>query len=76
MIPLRRRDYPPPGAHRASLRPVTLIYSGVALLVLAQVLGVYALVTHKADLVFGALIIAMVLAAVVLAGYGAYSQLG
>jgi hypothetical protein len=55
---------------------VTLIYGGVALLVLGQILGVYALVTHKADLVFGAVVIALVVAAGVLAGYGAYAQIG
>lgn len=55
---------------------MTPIYGGIALVVVAQILGIYALVTHKADLVFSALIVAMVLAAAALAGYGALLKLG
>jgi hypothetical protein len=36
---------------------VTLVYSAVGLLVAAQLLGIYALVTRKADLVFSIVVI-------------------
>ncbi|HLI24176.1 MAG TPA: hypothetical protein VKU91_04420 [Acidimicrobiales bacterium] len=51
------------------------IYGGLALVVLAQIIGIYALVTRKADLVFTIVILAMVAAAAVLAGVGTYLSL-
>lgn len=43
---------------------MTDIYAAVALLVIAQILGLYALVSHKADLVFAlTLVVVLVLAA-------------
>ena len=43
-------------------------------LVLAQVLGIYALVSRKADLVFAALMVGLLLAAAILGGYGLYHR--
>ena len=54
---------------------VTLVYLGAGLLVAAQALGIYALKTRKADLVFSVVVVGMVLAATVTAGYGAYRSL-
>lgn len=54
---------------------MTLIYLGVALLVFAQVLGIYALVTRKADVIFAVCVVTLVVVAGVLAGYGAYTKL-
>jgi hypothetical protein len=56
-------------------RSVTLLYVGGGILVLAQILGIYALVTHKADLIFSLLMVAMLVSAVVIGGIGAYHQL-
>jgi hypothetical protein len=53
---------------------VSPFYAAAACLVIAQVLGVYGLVTRKADLVFSICMVALVLAAGALAGYGAYRQ--
>ncbi|HET9077452.1 MAG TPA: hypothetical protein VFN68_11005 [Acidimicrobiales bacterium] len=54
---------------------MTLIYSAAALLVLAQILGIYALVTRKADFVFAVLMAAILVCAVVLGGYGLYHRI-
>lgn len=54
---------------------MTLVYLGAGLLVAAQALGIYALKTRKADLVFSVVVVGMVLAATVTAGYGAYRSL-
>ena len=51
-----------------------LLYLAAACLVLAQIVGIYGLVTHKADLVFTLMVGGLVLAAVVV-GIGAYHQL-
>lgn len=52
------------------------IYGGLALVVLAQILGIYALVTHKADVVFSVVMVVLVVAAAALAGYGVYLRVG
>ncbi len=44
-------------------------------LVLAQIVGIYGLVTRKADLVFALVMIALLGAAVVLGGYGLYHRI-
>ena len=54
--------------HRVS---VTELYAAGGALLLAQVVGIYGLVTRKADLVFSILMVLLVVAAVVLALYGA-----
>ncbi|MGH9076338.1 MAG: hypothetical protein ACRDY0_02600 [Acidimicrobiales bacterium] len=54
---------------------MTLIYSAVAVLVVAQIVGIYALVSHKADVVFAFCVVTLVVAAAALAGYGAYTKL-
>ncbi|MBO0693139.1 MAG: hypothetical protein J2P58_09605 [Acidimicrobiaceae bacterium] len=51
-----------------------LIIAGVCL-VLAQVVGIYALKTHKADLVFSVCMIGLLILAVVLGIFGAYHEL-
>jgi hypothetical protein len=50
-------------------------YIAGACLVLAQALGIYALVTRKADLVFALVMFGLVLAALASGAEGAYSQL-
>jgi hypothetical protein len=54
---------------------VSLIYAAGALLVLAQILGIYGLVTHKADFIFALLMTLLLVAAVVLGGYGVYHRI-
>ncbi len=54
---------------------MTLLYTAAGCLVVAQIIGIYGLVTKKADLVFSLLMAGIVVAAVVLAGVGAYDQL-
>lgn len=54
---------------------MTPFYVAGACLVVAQVLGVYALVTRKADFIFALVMLALVVAAVVSGAEGAYSQL-
>ncbi len=46
---------------------MTILYGAAAALVLAQLVGIYGLVTRKADLVFSLLMIALVVLAAVLA---------
>jgi hypothetical protein len=55
---------------------VTLLYLAAACLVIAQVLGIYGLVTRKADLIFSLFMIALVVTSFVLGGLGVYQQLG
>lgn len=55
---------------------MTPIYSGLALVVLAQIIGIYALVTRKADFIFSIAVVCLVVAAAVLAGYGTYLKIG
>jgi hypothetical protein len=54
---------------------VGLIYIAAACLVVAQVLGVYALVTHKADLIFSMCMLTLLVLSFVLGALGAYQQL-
>jgi hypothetical protein len=54
---------------------VTLLYAGIAILVLAQILGIYALKTRKADLVFALVMVGLLIGAAVCGGLGAYHQL-
>jgi hypothetical protein len=55
---------------------VTLLYAAAACLVGAQILGIYALVSRKADLIFSLVMIGLVIAAIVLGVAGARHQLG
>lgn len=55
---------------------MTLLYGAAVCLVAAQILGIYALKTHKADLVFSLCMGALVLASIVLGYLGARHQLG
>jgi hypothetical protein len=59
-----------------SSRPVTLLYGAAACLVLAQLLGVYALRSRKADLIFSLFMVALVVASIALGYLGAKQQLG
>jgi hypothetical protein len=54
---------------------VTPIYAAGALLVGAQILGIYALVTRKADFIFAITMGLLLVVAVVLGGYGVYHQI-
>jgi len=54
---------------------VTPFYVAGALLVIAQVIGIYALVTKKADFIFSIAMLCMVAVALAASGYGAYNQL-
>lgn len=51
------------------------IYAAGGLLVIAQILGIYALVTRKADLIFALVMGVLLLLAVVLGAYGVYHRL-
>ena len=55
---------------------VTLLYLAAGCLIGAQILGIYALRSRKADLIFSLLMIAMVMASVALGYLGARQQLG
>jgi hypothetical protein len=55
---------------------VTQLYAAAACLVAAQIVGIYALVTRKADLIFSVLMVVLVIAAIVLGLAGAHHQLG
>jgi hypothetical protein len=48
---------------------MTLLYTAGALLVLAQIIGLYGLKTRKADLIFTLIMGALVAAAVIVGGY-------
>lgn len=54
---------------------MTLIYAAAVLLVLAQILGIYALVTRKADFIFAITMAVILVAAVIIGGYGVYHRL-
>jgi hypothetical protein len=54
---------------------VTLLWSAAACLVAAQVVGIYALVTRKADVVFSIVMLMLVAASLALGAVGAYHQL-
>jgi hypothetical protein len=55
---------------------VSLLFAAVACLVAAQIIGIYALVSKKADLVFSLVMVLIVLVAVALGAVGAYDQIG
>jgi hypothetical protein len=54
---------------------VTPFYIAGACLVVAQVLGIYALVTRKADLLFAAVMVFLVVVALASGADGVYRQL-
>lgn len=54
---------------------MNLLYAAGACLVVAQILGIYGLVTRKADFVFALLMTSLLVVAVVLGGYEAYHKL-
>jgi hypothetical protein len=54
---------------------VSYLYGGAVCLVAAQVLGIYALVSRKADLVFSLCMVMLLVAAFALGAYGAYAKL-
>jgi hypothetical protein len=60
---------------QAAATGVTLLYSALGCLVAAQAVGVYALVTRKADLVFSACMVCLLVLSFVLGAMGAYQQL-
>lgn len=49
---------------------MTVLYGAAAALVLAQLVGIYGLVTRKADLIFSLLMVALVVVAALLAVSG------
>jgi hypothetical protein len=55
---------------------VTLIYLAVICLVVAQLIGIYGLVSRKADLIFSMVMVGMIALSVTLGAVGAYHQLG
>jgi hypothetical protein len=55
--------------------PVRYLYGAGACLVVAQVLGIYALITRKADLIFSVVMVCLVVGALVL-GYEGARHLG
>jgi hypothetical protein len=54
---------------------VNLLYAAGACLVVAQLLGIYGLVTRKADLIFAIVMVALLVGAVVMGGVGAYHKI-
>jgi hypothetical protein len=55
---------------------VTFLYVAVVCLVIAQLVGIYGLVSRKADLIFSMFMVGMIVVAVSLGAVGAYQQLG
>jgi hypothetical protein len=55
---------------------VSLLWIAAACLVVAQLVGIYGLVTRKADLVFSIFMIVLVAISLALGAIGAYRQLG
>jgi hypothetical protein len=55
---------------------MTLLYVAAACLVVAQALGIYGLVTRKADLVFSICMVMLLIASVVLGVIGVRQQIG
>jgi hypothetical protein len=51
------------------------MYLGAGLLVVAQVVGIYGLATRKADLVLSILVGFILVAGVLIGGFGVYRQL-
>jgi hypothetical protein len=54
---------------------VNLLYAAGACLIAAQLLGIYALVTRKADFIFALVMVALLVGAVVLGGVTAYHRI-
>lgn len=54
---------------------MSLLYTAAICLVLAQILGIYALITRKADLIFALVMAALLIAALVIGGIGAYDRI-
>jgi len=54
---------------------VNLLYAAGACLVVAQLLGIYGLVTRKADLIFAVVMAALLVGAVVMGSLGAYDRI-
>jgi hypothetical protein len=54
---------------------MTLIYLAAICLVVAQLVGIYGLITRKADLIFSLFMLALFVTAAVLGGFGAYQKL-
>jgi hypothetical protein len=54
---------------------VNLLYSAGVCLVLAQIVGIYGLITRKADLIFALIMAGLLIAAVVMGGIGAYDRI-
>jgi len=54
---------------------VNLLYAAGACLVVAQLVGIYGLVTRKADLIFATVMVALLFGAVVMGGVGAYHRI-
>lgn len=54
---------------------MTLLIVAAVCLVLAQGIGIYALKTHKADVVFSLCMVGLLILAVVLGAFGAYNEL-
>jgi hypothetical protein len=54
---------------------VTPFYVAGACLVVAQVIGIYGLISRKADLIFALVMVVLVLAALASGAEGAYTQL-
>ena len=55
---------------------MSLLYVAAGCLVAAQLLGIYALKTRKADLIFSLFMLGLILASLVLGYMGARSKLG
>jgi hypothetical protein len=55
--------------------PVSLLYLAGACLVVAQVVGIYGLVTRKADFIFALLMAVLLVIAVVIGGLATYHKL-
>ncbi len=75
----RCRQPAPLGGSRRSLpgtgTRVTPFYIAGALLVVAQVLGIYALVTRRADFIFALIMVVLLLGALAAGADGLYAQL-
>jgi hypothetical protein len=54
---------------------VSLLYVAGGCLVVAQLLGIYGLMTRKADFIFALVMGALLICAVVLGGLGAYDRI-
>jgi hypothetical protein len=54
---------------------LTPIYAAGGLLVVAQIMGIYALTTRKADLIFALFMVLVLILAVALGVYGVYHRL-